>query len=294
MILVFGGQGQLGQELVARARANGVALTALGRKDADVTDPKAIAHAVVRVRPSLIVNAAGYNRVDKAETDRAAAQRANALGAGIVAAAAKRAGLPVVHISSDFVFDGKKIGLYREDDPIAPLNVYGRSKARGEESVRNTQPHHLILRTAWLYGAYGTNFLKKILQLAVDRDVIDVVGDQHGSPTSATDLSQAILIVAEAIDRRQAAWGTYHIAGTGWTSRHAFATAIVAAQAPFTKRNPTVNAVATSTLLAAAARPANSPLDSSKFAEAFGFRAVDWKTGAERTVAEIFARKAEA
>lgn len=294
MILVLGGQGQLGQELATRAGAAGVLLTAIGHAEVDVADPKTIARAIARVRPTLIVNAAAYNAVDKAETQQALAQRTNALGASVVAAAARRAGLPLIHLSTDYVFDGEKVSAYGEDDPVNPINVYGRTKAAGEEGVRNSQPQHLILRTAWLFGAYGSNFLKTVLRLAAERDTLGFVAAQRGSPTASADLAKAILVAAEAIKRGGVAWGTYHVAGAGVTSRHGLATAIVGAQARFTGRAPTVDVVGVADFPDAAPRPPNSALDSSKFAATFGFAPGDWKAAVDRVVTQLMTKKAVA
>ena len=291
MILVFGSQGQLGRELVARAAADGVPITALSHAEADITDPKAIAQAVARLRPSLLVNTAAFTHVDKAEAQPAEARRTNALGPAVVAAAAKRAGIPVVHISTDYVFDGAKFDAYREDDPIAPLSIYGRTKAMGEEGVRNANAHHLILRTAWLYSVYGSNFVKTIVRLAAERDSLDVVADQRSSPTAAGDLAKAVLVAASVAERGNAPWGTYHFAGAGETSRHDFAAAIVAAQAPFTGRSPAVNVADSAAFKSPALRPANSALDSTKFAEVFGFRADHWTIAVDKVVASMFSAK---
>jgi dTDP-4-dehydrorhamnose reductase len=294
MILVLGGHGQLGQELAARAAAAGVPLTALGHSETDIADPKAMALAIARARPKLIVNAAAYNQVDKAESHPADAQRANALGPSVVATAARRAGLPFVHISTDYVFDGEKIGPYREDDPVAPQSVYGRTKALGEDGVRNGNPHHLILRTAWLFGAYGSNFVKTVLRLAEGRDSLGFVAAQHGSPTSTADLAHAILVAAAAIERGATPWGTYHVAGAGVASRYDMAVAIVAAQEPFTRRKPVVNMIGDTEYATAARRPKNSVLDSGKFRAAFGYAPGDWKSAVNRTVAEVLRKRAEA
>jgi dTDP-4-dehydrorhamnose reductase len=291
VILVLGGHGQLGTELVVRAGEAEVPLVAVGHTEVDVADPKTIARAVAQYRPTLIVNCAAYNNVDKAESQVAAAQRTNALGPAVAAASAKRAGLPIIHISTDYVFDGEKTGAYREDDPIAPLGTYGRTKAKGEEGVRNGHPQHLILRTSWLYGIHGTNFLKTVVRLAAERDELGFPAAQRGSPTSTAELAKAILIAAAAIQKGKAPWGTYHVAGAGSASRYDLAVAIVAAQARFTGRTPTINVIAVAAPPLAARRPVNSALDSSKFAEAFGYAAVDWKDAVERTVRELFARQ---
>jgi dTDP-4-dehydrorhamnose reductase len=289
VILVLGGHGQLGTELVMRAGEAGVPLTAVGHSEVDVADPKTIARAIARYRPTLIVNAAAYNNVDRAESQVAQAQRTNALGASVAATSAKRAGLPIIHISTDYVFDGEKSGAYREDDPVGPLSAYGRTKEKGEEGVRNGHDQHLILRTSWLYGIHGTNFLKTVVRLAAERDTLGFVAAQRGTPTWTADLAKAILVAAEAIAKGTAPWGTYHVAGAGATSRHGMATAIVAAQARFTHRTPPVEVIAVPEN--AARRPANSALDSSKFAETFGYAPGDWKEAIERTVNLLFAKQ---
>ncbi len=212
MILVFGGHGQLGTELVVRAGEAGVPLVAAGHAEVDVADPKTIARAVAKYRPTLIVNAAAYNNVDRAESQVAQAERANALGASVAAASAKRAGLPIIHISTDYVFDGEKTTAYVETDPVGPLSAYGRTKAKGEEGVRNSHPQHLILRTSWLFGVHGTNFLKTVVRLAAERDTLGFVAAQRSTPTSTTDLAKAILIAADAVAKGTAPWGTYHVA----------------------------------------------------------------------------------
>jgi dTDP-4-dehydrorhamnose reductase len=185
LILVFGGGGQLGRELRGEAEAVGVPLRALGHAEADIADPAAVERAIAAVSPSLVVNAAAYNAVDAAETEAAAAMRANAEGPGVLAEAAARHGVPLVHVSSDYVFDGEKGGPYVEDDAVAPLNTYGRSKLEGEETVRRATPSHYILRSAWLYSVHGANFVKRMVELAGERPELRAAFDQTGSPTMA-------------------------------------------------------------------------------------------------------------
>jgi dTDP-4-dehydrorhamnose reductase len=290
LILVFGGGGQLASELVEMAAADGTALTAVTWQQADITDPAQVARAIDDARPSLVVNAAAYTAVDKAESEPGLAMAVNADGPGVVAAACAAAGVPLVHVSTDYVFDGEKAGPYREDDPIAPLGVYGRSKAAGESAVRESWSRHLILRTAWLYGIYGSNFLKTMLRLAAERDELNVVADQRGSPTSTADLARAILVAAAALRRGAAPWGTYHVTGAGETTWHGFASRIVEAQAPVTGRHPRVNPITTAEYRTAARRPRNSVLDCSRFAATFGYRAPDWTVSVDRTVAALMAK----
>ena len=287
MILVFGGGGQLGRELAERARAAGAALTALGHGAADIADAAAVERAIAAAAPSLIVNAAAYNAVDAAESDGVAAMRANAEGPGVLAEAAARHGVALVHVSTDYVFDGGKGSAYVEDDPVAPLNAYGRSKAAGEDAVRRATAEHYILRTAWLFSVHGANFVKTVVRLAQERPELRMASDQTGSPTAARDLADAILILAES---GQGRWGTYHVASGGVATRHQWASAIVAAQAPLTGKNPPVHAVPASSFPAAARRPRYSALDSSKFAATFGFRPRDWQEAVKQTVEELFAR----
>jgi dTDP-4-dehydrorhamnose reductase len=283
VILVFG-QGQLGQELVRSARERGTPLVALPHAEADIADRAAVEGAITRHRPALVVNAAAYTKVDLAEKEIAAARRGNETGPAIIAAACAKAGVPLVHVSTDYVFDGSKAGAYVETDPIAPLGVYGRTKAAGEAAVRAALPEHVILRTAWVYGEFGNNFLKTMMRLARERDKLTIVADQRGCPTSTRDLAEAILTIAPRLAARERVWGTYHLAGTGVTTWHGFATRIVAAQAPLTGRKPPVIAITTAEYPTAAQRPANSELDSSLFAKTFGFRARRWEDESDATV----------
>jgi dTDP-4-dehydrorhamnose reductase len=288
MILVFGGNGQLGQETAHLAQARGIPLTALSRAEADIADRAAVDAAIAANKPSIIVNAGAYTKVDKAETERDEAYRGNAEGPGNLASACAAAGIPLIHVSTDYVFDGSKAGAYREIDPIAPLGVYGESKAEGEARVRTELDRHLILRTAWVYGIYGANFLKTMLRLAADRDELRVVADQRGNPTSTFDLASGILKAADDISRGEQLWGTYHLAGTGTTTWHGFASRIVDAQSRFTGRKPVVTAIGTEDYPTPAARPANSELDSSAFIAAFGYQPRRWEEACDATVTALF------
>ena len=276
MILVFGGNGQLGQELARAAASRCTPLTALCRAQADITDPAAVAAALAMYRPLLVVNAAAYTKVDLAETNAALAAEANERGPAVLADACARADIPLLHISTNYVFDGAKSAAYLESDPVAPLNVYGRTKAAGEVAVRNILPRHVILRTAWVYGEFGHNFLKTIVRLAGERNELCVVADQYGSPTSARDLAATILRIAPRLISDADLWGTYHFTGSGTTTWHGFAVAIITAQAPLTGWAPKVTAITTADYPTPAARPANSVLDCSRFERIFGFRAKPW------------------
>jgi dTDP-4-dehydrorhamnose reductase len=262
-------------------------IDALGatRADADLTDAIAVQEIIAAVNPRLVVNCAAYTAVDKAESETAIARRVNVVGASNVARAAAAACVPLVHLSTDYVFDGTKLGAYVEDDLVAPINIYGRTKADGEAEVRTLAPQHIILRTAWTYGRFGHNFLKTILRLVLERPHLHVVADQKGYPTATQDLAEAIF----AIDRKvsagaTAAWGTYHFAGSGSTNWCEFAETIVAAQARVTGLRPPVTPIETADYPTPARRPANSQLDSQRFVSVFGYRAVPWRGRVTETI----------
>jgi len=276
VILLFGANGQLGRDFVRAAKARNVPLAALARAEADMSSEGAVRDAMARHRPNLVVNAGAYTKVDLAEKEPEAARLDNETGPRILAQACAAASIPLVHVSTDYVFDGTKPGAYVETDPIAPLGVYGATKCAGEAAVREALRDHLILRTAWVYGEFGNNFLKTMLRLAATRDELRVVADQRGCPTSSADLAQAILRIAPRLMAKDSIWGTYHYTGEGVTTWHGFATRIVAAQAPLTGRAPRVTAITTADYPTPARRPANSELDCSLFARTFGFAGRPW------------------
>lgn len=292
-ILVFGGDGQLGRELSARAVRIGIALVGVRRTEVDIADAGAIASVIARISPSLVVNAAAYTKVDRAEIEVEEAFRANAKGPGIIAAACSATGVPLVHISTDYVFDGTKQTAYSENDGISPLGIYGQSKAAGESAVRGALKQHIILRTSWVYGRYGTNFLKTMVRLAAERDELRVVADQRGCPTGTQDIADAILKIAPQLAAWEPLWGTYHFAGSGATTWHGFAVEIVDAQAKFTNRRPKVTAITTAGYPTPAKRPINSELDSSFFAATFGFRAADWRERTREVVSTLLTSHGE-
>lgn len=276
MILAFGGGGQLGQELTRAAAQSKTPLIALSRSEADISDAQVVHAALATHRPRLVVNAAAYTNVDQAEDEPEQAHRGNVEGPANLATTCAAADIPLVHVSTDYVFDGSKPDPYVESDPIAPLGAYGRSKAAGETAVRQACARHVILRTAWLYGEFGRNFLKTILRLAGERDELRIVADQRGCPTSTRDLASAILRIAPRLISDDAPWGTYHYCGDGITTWHGFAQHIVDVQAGITHRRPKVIAIATKDYPTKAVRPANSALDCSRFARAFGIRPAPW------------------
>jgi dTDP-4-dehydrorhamnose reductase len=238
------------------------------------------------VRPTLVVNAAAYTAVDKAESDPDAAFAINRDGAEALAAASHAAGCPIVHISTDYVFDGAKPAPYVETDPTNPTSVYGRSKREGEAAVAAANPRHVILRTAWLYAPYGQNFLRTMLRLARERPQLRVVDDQRGNPTYVPHLAQAVLSIAAQLDESRA-WGIYHIAAAGETTWAGFAARIVMAGARLGVPQVPVIPITTAEYPTPAKRPANSRLDCSKLERMFDLRLPPWQQGVEACIARL-------
>ena len=289
-IAVTGREGQVAKSLVERAAERPeVELVAVGRPELDLAAPETVAPALAAVKPDLIVSAAAYTAVDQAEDEPEKAYAVNAEGAGKVAEAAALIGVPVIHISTDYVFDGAGSGDYREDAPTGPQGVYGASKLAGEKAVAAAQPKHLILRTAWVYSPFGKNFLKTMLRLASDRDEIAVVSDQWGNPTSALDIADGILHAAILLrrDRDFAGWGVYHLAGTGATNWSGFARHILDTSGRHGGPTARVRDIATADYPTRARRPANSRLATDKFAETFGWRAPDWRQSTDEVARRL-------
>lgn len=291
-LLVTGREGQVAASLVEAGRQKtGVELVAVGRPELDLARPETIIEAITAARPDIVVSAAAYTAVDQAEDEPELAFAVNAAGAGKVAEAAARLGVPVIHLSTDYVFDGKKPAAYVETDATGPLGVYGASKLAGERVVIATNPRHLILRTAWVYSPFGRNFAKTMLRLAADRDEISVVSDQWGNPTSALDIAEAILHAAAMLHRNKtfAGFGTYHLAGTGETSWSGLARHILDTSLKFGGPWARVRDIETMDYPTKARRPANSRLSSAKFADVFGWQAPDWRLSAEVVVRRLVA-----
>jgi dTDP-4-dehydrorhamnose reductase len=281
-ILVTGTSGQLAQSLLAAGLAAGVDVVALRRPQLDLTIPGTLRTAVADVRPDVVVNAAAYTAVDKAESEEALARKVNATGAGELAAVCARAGASLIHISTDYVFDGTGARPYLEGDATAPINAYGRSKLAGEAAVTAAGPRHLILRTSWIYSPFGTNFVRTMLRLGAERQKLGVVDDQLGCPTYAPHLADAILAIAAQVDGAAASdprWGIYHAAGSGETSWCGFAREIFRGTAARGLPTPAVDALTTADYPTPARRPANSRLDCAKLAGTFGVGLPDWKVG---------------
>ena len=287
-LLVTGREGQLARGLAETAGA-GVQVIAIGRPELDLADKTSVAAAVARERPDVVVNAAAYTAVDKAETEPAVAHAVNALGAEHVATACAANAIPIIHISTDYVFDGTKDGPYVEDDPTTPINVYGRTKLEGERHVADACERHLILRTAWVHSPWGVNFVKTMLRLATTRPSIGVVDDQKGSPTYAPHLAATVLAIAArvAADPAGVRWGVYHAVGGGETTWFGFAREVFRHAAEQGLAAADVTAIAAAAYPTLARRPANSRLNCDRLRELLGLELPDWQVGVHDCVARI-------
>lgn len=281
LVLVTGGSGQVGGALARLAGAD-VEIVAPGRDTLDLTDPKALAAMVVARPWTAIVNCAAYTAVDKAEGDVVAAWQVNALAAAALASASAAAGIPIIHVSTDYVFDGSKPDSYVEDDPVAPLGVYGASKLGGELAVRTANPRHIILRTAWVVSATGNNFVKTMLRLGAERPHLRIVADQKGCPTSADDIARAILTILGQIGGGP--YGTYHFVNGGEATWHGLAEAIFARAATHGRPVPSVEPIGTSDYPTPAVRPANSRLATAKIGRDYGITPRDWRGAIDEIV----------
>jgi dTDP-4-dehydrorhamnose reductase len=285
-ILVTGKDGQVGFALQHALGALGT-VTAVGRADCDLTDPEAIRALVARVAPDIIVNPAAYTAVDRAEAEPAVAFAVNAQAPAILAQEAARRDALLVHYSTDYVFAGDAPGARAEDDPTGPKSVYGQSKLAGEEAVRASGCRHFILRTSWVFGAHGGNFLKTILRLAQERDALRIVADQTGSPTSAALIARVTAEVLRQYSQRRgdpgadALLGTYHLAAAGATSWHGYAQFAVAQAAlrgmAFKLDSGQIAPIATAEYPLPAPRPANSLLDTRRLQGTFGLTLPEWQ-----------------
>jgi dTDP-4-dehydrorhamnose reductase len=289
-LIVTGRQGQLATSLASAAHAHpAVQVVCLGRPDFDLENPDTIASSIASARPDIVVNAAAYTQVDKAEQEEELAFKVNRDGAGAAAAAARALGVPVIHLSTDYVFPGDKPGPYVESDAVGPLGAYGRSKLAGEQAVHAAHPKALILRTSWVYSPYGANFVKTMLRIGATREVVNVVDDQLGNPTSAPDLASAILRIAPQLVATGGEAGTYHLSGEGFVTWCGFAREIFAASAALGGPHPEVKAITTADYPTPAKRPANSRLSTAAFQARFGFALPPWQDATNRTIRQLLA-----
>jgi dTDP-4-dehydrorhamnose reductase len=290
-IAVTGTTGQVVTSLLERGPAAGHQVIAVGRPALDLADPATILPALEQARPDAIVSAAAWTQVDKAESEADAAHAINATGAGAVAHAAASLGVPLVHLSTDYVFDGTGDRPWREDDPTGPTGVYGASKLAGEQAVSAAHANSAVLRTAWVYSPFGANFVRTMLRLAETRDELGVVGDQVGNPTSALDIAEGALAVCANLatgsdpDQR----GLFHMTAQGEASWAEFARAIFAASVAHGGPTARVNAITTADYPTPATRPANSRLDCSRIARVHGVTLPRWQDALPPVVARLLA-----
>lgn len=279
-ILVTGGQGQVGFELCKRAWPEGVEIVAPGRRDLDLCDAGAVKAFVADREIAAIINPAAYTAVDKAETEIAAAFAVNAVAPAALAEAARAAGVPLVHVSTDYVFDGTASAPYEVDAPINPVGVYGASKAAGEFAVRLGAPRSAVVRTAWVVSARRANFMRTMLRVGQEREVVRVVGDQHGAPTFAADLADALATIALRMMTDEAApTGVFHFTNKGVTTWKDFAAAIFAIATERGLKTPRLEGITTADYPTPARRPGYSALSTRRIEEAYGVRPKPWADG---------------
>src|SRR6516165_834483 len=286
-VLVFGAGGQIGREVCRAAWPPRYAVLPLDEAAVDIAKSAAVTAMMARERPDLAINLAAYTAVDRAESEPEAAWSVNCAGAAHVAVACEESATPLIHLSTDYVFDGRKTGAYLEDDAVGPLNVYGRSKEAGERAVRAALARHVIVRTAWVFGAYGANFVKTMLRVGTEQPVLRVVADQRGRPTAAADIAAALVVIAEHIERGETKWGTYHFVGSGAVSWHGFAQAIFNLAAPQLTACPQIEAITTDQYPTPARRPMNSTLGCRKIEEVFGIHPSPWRVRLASVIREV-------
>lgn len=288
-ILVTGFAGQVGHEVLLQLARRGLPVAGPGRELLDLAQARQIHALLDCLRPSAVINAAAYTAVDQAETEPELAYAVNRDGPGHLAAACRQLGIALIHISTDYVFAGDKSGPYLEDDPVSPASVYGSSKAEGERLVRERLPRHIILRTAWVYSARGHNFVRTMLRLGAERERLRVVADQRGCPTSAGDIAEAVVAIAERIVTPGfESWGTYHYCGGGAASWYEFARAVFAIAGELGgEPSCAVDPITTAEYPTAARRPANSVLDCSRLQHTFGIVPRPWEDGLREVLSEL-------
>jgi len=282
-IVVTGKSGQVVSALRELSEGTDIDLVAIGRPEIDLADPGSFDATVRAVKPEAIFSVAAFTQVDEAESRPDLVHAVNALSPGRLALIAADLGIPILHLSTDYVFGGEKPGPYSEEDETGPVSVYGRSKLAGEMAVFEGTSNHVILRTAWVYSPFGTNFVKTMLGLAQTKDAVSVVADQRGSPTSALDIALVMLLIARRVlaDPAPNLRGTFHLAARGEATRAEFAEAIFAGLRARTGRAVVVNPIATADYPTSARRPANSRLNCEKLLRAYGLELDPWPISLE-------------
>ncbi|WP_028357570.1 dTDP-4-dehydrorhamnose reductase [Brackiella oedipodis] len=277
-ILITGAAGQVGQEF-SRLTATDAELIALSRQELDITQAAHVQEVVQSLRPNFIINAAAYTAVDKAESEPELAYAINAQAPEYLAKACQTVGAALLHISTDYVFDGHHTAPYKETDAVGPTGVYGKSKLAGEEAIARHCEQHIILRTAWVFGEHGHNFVKTMLRLA-SKEQLNIVADQHGSPTYAADIAQALLTIARQLAHKgSSAWGIYHYSGAPYVTWADFAQEIfdAAMQQKLIAQAPQIKRIPTTEYPTPAQRPLNSRLDCQKIQAEFAIPPSNWR-----------------
>ncbi|WP_317933059.1 dTDP-4-dehydrorhamnose reductase [Halioxenophilus sp. WMMB6] len=293
-ILVFGHRGQVGSDLYQQLLDSHHEVIGVDRSQVDFGQPAAVAAAIATHQPELVINACAYTAVDKAETEQIIADAVNHLGVAAMAEACQALNIPTIHLSTDYVYAGDATSPYREDAATAPLGSYGKTKLAGDQALAEKNPQHIILRTSWVFGEQGNNFVKTMLRLGESRDELSVVADQQGKPTYAGDIVTAILAFVQAYEQaRTLPWGVYHCASEGETTWHAFALAIFqsALDCGLLPRSPTVHAIPTSGYPTPAPRPTYSVLNTDKLTQFLGHPLPHWQVGLNKLLSHL---KAEA
>ena len=288
-ILITGAQGQVGKELVSIAKQHYDVISA-GRDELDITQEKNVTEYIESSQPDIVINAAAYTAVDKAEEDQEMAYAINRDGAKNLASACAQHNIPLLHISTDYVFNGEKTGAYSETDDVSPLGIYGDSKWQGEEAIREHLSQHIILRVAWVFGAQGNNFVKTMLRLAKDRDELNVVADQFGGPSAAKDIAKTLIQLVDIYQKEKILqWDTYHYCGTGKTNWCDFAKEIfrLSNVNGLINKDIRVNAITTAEYPTLAKRPQNSMLNCEKIKNTFGIDMPDWHDGLNEVLTEL-------
>lgn len=294
-VLITGAFGQVGQFITLKFKQAGWQIFTPSHSELDICDEDAVRKAVFAIRPQLIINAAAYTAVDQAEKEPKLVHRINAVAPGYLSVAAAEAEAVIIHISTDYVFDGCKQAAYLETDLPHPLNVYGASKLAGELQVIAANPHHIILRTSWVFSEQGKNFVKTMISLAQQRKKLNIINDQYGGPTYAGDIADALLIIADNVTKTHmfSGWGVYHYCGKPEVSWYQFAKAIFAhaLQSGVISALPEVNAISSSQYSSLTTRPLNSFLNCSKIKTAFGISQPDWQASLDTMLISLQHRK---
>ena len=285
-LLITGSHGQVGTELTRQSQELGWDVKAVSHKELEITDLEAVRACVISFEPDAVINAAAYTAVDRAESDVDGAFAVNRSGPENLARVCGEFDIPLVHYSTDYVFDGSKVGAYLESDRISPLGVYGESKLAGEKAVVGTCSKYLILRTSWVFSAHGNNFVKTMLRLGSEREELGVVADQYGKPASAAEIARLTL---EMLPKANDHWGVYHLAQPEAVNWHRFAQAIFdeAARQGMALQVKRVNAITTADYPTPAKRPANSELDCTKIEKTFGVMIRPWQESLAEVIKEL-------